>query len=118
MVVWKPREESQWKIDEYIELGIQYRGKNRFRAMIRKKGVNTQKTFDTLAEARNWRAITLGDVLGEKFVDTSLADNTTLAEACQWALDRMGKPPCGFRSFRPPIPIIIRPLLPIVKAAF
>jgi glutamate racemase len=25
---------------------------------------------------------------------------------------------CGFRSFRPPIPIIIRPLLPIVKAAF
>ncbi len=93
MVVWKPREESQWKIDEYIELGIQYRGKNRFRAMIRKKGVNTQKTFDTLAEARNWRAITLGDVLGEKFVDTSLADNTTLAEACQWALDRMGKPP-------------------------
>jgi hypothetical protein len=33
-------------------------------------------------------------------------------------LTRRFREACGFRSFRPPIPIIIRPLLPIVKAAF
>jgi type IV secretion system protein VirB10 len=38
------------------------------------------------------------------------SDENNLAQAI-----RQG---CGFRSFRPPIPIIIRPLLPIVKAAF
>lgn len=91
MVVYKPR--TSYKVDEYVERGIQYRGPSRFRAVIRERGIDAQKTFATLEAAREWRAITRGEVLGEVYVDDSIADKTTVAEACAWALGCLGKPP-------------------------
>lgn len=86
MVVYKPRDESEWEPGKYVERGIQYLGPRRFRALVRERGVDDNKVFDTLKEAQDWRKEKLGTLVGKKYVDSRLAERTTLAEACTWGL--------------------------------
>mgnify|MGYP001271630326 CR=1 FL=1 len=91
MTIKKSR--SKVRANQYIEHGIQYRGPGRFRAVIRERGVNIQKTFETLEAARDWRIVKRGEIFGEVYVDDSLPSRTTLAEACAWAIEQLGDPP-------------------------
>lgn len=75
-----------WTVGEVVEEYIQYRGPARFRVQIRQGGVTENRTFKTLEDARKFKIDTLHHVLGNKHVDTRLAERTSLAEACRWAM--------------------------------
>ena len=69
--------------------GIQRRGPGQYRVRIRISGELVTRTFDTEAQAREWRDIQRGKIIGEEFVDKKAAKATTVAEACLWCMNRI-----------------------------
>jgi len=67
--------------------GIQVRGPHQYRVQVRRNGVTRSKTFETLREAKEWQRVMEGKVTGEELVDLRQAQNTTLGQACDWAIE-------------------------------
>ena len=77
-----------------VEPGVQYRGDGQYRVQIRERGQAFTRTFETLGEARAWKADTERRILGDHKVDVTLPERTTLEEAVQWAFTHgLGKKP-------------------------
>jgi integrase len=67
-----------------VPAGIQVRGPHQFRVQIRRNGLYQSRTFEKLADAREWQRVIEGKVTGDEFIDQKLAHATTLAQACEW----------------------------------
>ncbi|CAM5784949.1 hypothetical protein CCAE64S_01465 [Castellaniella caeni] len=58
---------------------ITKRGNHQYRVLIRRKGApGISKTFETLKEAREWEAVTEGEIRRRVYVDRSGLERTTL----------------------------------------
>jgi hypothetical protein len=58
------------------------RGPHRFRVLIRRKGTNLCKTFETRQAAEDWARVTEGKVTAGEIIERRTV--TTLAQACVW----------------------------------
>jgi hypothetical protein len=76
------------------------RGPNQCRVQIRHKGVNLCKTFETMAEAKEWERITEGKVAAKEPVARQAP--AILSEACKWFEGRIGNPPVSSGWPQPP----------------
>lgn len=72
---------------------IDQRGPRQFRARVRRKAggktVTLTETFETLKEAQDWAKIKEGEVAGDEYVDRKAARAMTVAQACEWFMDRI-----------------------------
>jgi hypothetical protein len=104
MAVKEARPKSQWRPGQVIEEGIQYRGEDQFRVQIRERGQNLSKTFETLKQAREWKAATEKKLLGRHVIDPTLPEKTTVADAAEWAITVYLGRPSQLPKSRPKIP--------------
>lgn len=72
---------------------IDQRGPHQFRARVRRKVggklVTLTETFETREEAEKWGVTRDGKVVGDEYVDRKEARSKTVAQACEWFMDRI-----------------------------
>jgi len=72
---------------------VDQRGPYQFRARVRRKAggktVTLTQTFETRKEAEDWAQIQEGKVVGDEYVDRKEARSKTVAQACEWFMDRI-----------------------------
>lgn len=106
MAVKDARPKSEWKPGRVIEEGIQYRGQHQFRVQIREGKRKPQTgTFETLEEARTWKAETEKKLFGRSQNDPTLPDRTTVAQAAEWGITAYLGRPSDLKQ-RPKAPIV------------
>ena len=66
--------------------GIQVRGPHQYRVQVRRNGVYLSETFETRREAQDWQRVMEGKVTGRELIDLRQAQQTTLGQACDWAI--------------------------------
>jgi integrase len=78
--------------------GIYKRGPHQFQVKIRRNGANPSRTFETLKAAQAWRAVQIGKIVADDYVDRRKEKRTNLRDLLQRYMDEVTPTKKGSRQ--------------------